>query len=474
MTVNAPLGATPEGSLDITAALTGPAPRHHRVRARTRAERIGIASTLAIPLLGLLICIAGTQSSALLPQPFQLDPSAEAGMTGPFEQIGFSIGVGGVVAALLALLGLYLLALRYSEHVPHRLIIWSVAAFTVVAVLGPPLFSTDVFSYQAYAQMFVHYHINPYLHGPSAMGFYPLPNPMAGYIGAKWINVPSDYGPLFTFLSLIFQSMSVAFNYYAFKVIAALASAGTLYLIWRTAKLRGVSAARGIALVGLNPMVTLYGVGGGHNDLLMMTLTTAGIYTILSRREGASGALLIGGAAIKLTGAIVVPFAVVGGVAGGLLSGPRRRLLTGAAATTGVLAVASYFAFGTGILHQVRTIEGVQDVGYWQSLPGLIFSLTKLSVTHLVRIADDVVLAGAFVWLLQRVWRRRMDWIDGAAWATFAVLATAWYLLPWYASWMMPLVALSNNRRVWIAGIAATLMGSAIMVAGCFPTWTWL
>jgi alpha-1,6-mannosyltransferase len=477
MTVNAPLGATPEGGLDLTARARLVAQTHtlRHLRMRPRAERIGIAATLAVPLMGLLICIAGTRSTALAPQSIGLAPEV-SGMTGPLGYIGFSIGVGGVVAALLVLLGVYLLALHYSEHVPPQLIIWSVAAFTVTAVLGPPLFSTDVFSYQAYAQLFVHYHINPYLHGPNAMGFYPLPNQLAQYIGAKWTGTPSVYGPLFTFLSLAFQATSFAFNYYAFKVIAALASVGTLYLLWRSAKLRGVSPARGVALVGLNPMVTLYGVGGGHNDLLMMMFTTAGIYTLLSRREGSAGVLLTAGAAVKLTGAIVLPFALLGGATGVNLGRGRRwhRLLVGSVVTAAVFAAASYLAFGTGILHLLKTLQGVQDLGYWQSAPGLVFSLAGLSVTHLVRIADDVVLGGTLVWLLRRVWQGRMDWLDGAAWATFAVLATAWYLLPWYTSWMLPLVALSSNRRVWNAAIAATLMGSAIMVAGCFPSWTWL
>ena len=53
-------------------------------------------------------------------------------------------------------------------------------------------------------------------------------------------------------------------------------------MIWRSsAKLRGVNPTRGIALFGLNPLVTLYGVGGGHNDLLMLLLTTGGVYAIL-------------------------------------------------------------------------------------------------------------------------------------------------------------------------------------------------
>ena len=94
----------------------------------------------------------------------------------------------------------------------------------MIVLLGPPLFSTDVFSYQAYARMFAIYHINPYVHGPSQIRLDPIYN----YIGAKWIHTPSVYGPLFTFLSAAFATASVAFNEFAFKLIAAAASGGTL------------------------------------------------------------------------------------------------------------------------------------------------------------------------------------------------------------------------------------------------------
>jgi hypothetical protein len=201
---------------------------------------------------------------------------------------------------------------------------------------------------------------------------------------------------------------------------------------------------------------------------------STGVYTVLSKREGRAGSLLAAGAAIKLTGAIILPFALIGEAPRPLLSSRRGRFVAGACMVTVVLAIASYIAFGTGIMHLVKVLQGVQDLGYWQSLPGLVFSLLGLTVTHVARSADTAVLVIAVLWLLRRVWQQRMDWIDGAAWATFAVLATAWYLLPWYTSWMMPLVALSNSRRVWYAAIAATLMGSAIMIAGCFPSWTWL
>jgi hypothetical protein len=203
----------------------------------------------------------------------------------------------------------------------------------------------------------------------------------------------------------------------------------------------------------------------------MLMLSTAGVHAMVSKRERRAAALFTAGTAIKLTGAIVLPFALIG--EGARLELRRRwtRMLSVIAGLSLVIAAASYLAFGTGILHMVSTLQVVQNKGAWQSLPGSVFQLTHVSVTHLVRTVDDVVLAGAFAWLLRRVWQGRMDWIDGAAWATFVVLATAWSLLPWYSAWMMPLVALSSNRRLWYAATAATLMGGAIMISGCFPTW---
>jgi alpha-1,6-mannosyltransferase len=469
MSLKAPIRATPEGGVfDVNAsALVEPAHVLHRSRSRTRAERIGIAATVSVPVLGLFLCMAGTRTGALAPQSIALWPPASP-MAGPLEFIGFKLGVGEVVASLLVLLATYLVAIRYTEHVPPRLTICAVCAFTFIVLIGPPLFSTDVFSYQAYAKMFALYHINPYVHGPNTI----LLDPLYQYIGAKWVGTPSVYGPLFTFLSAPFASTSVAFNEFAFKLIAAAASCGTLYLIWKCAKQRGVNPARGVALFGLNPMVTLYGVGGGHNDMLMMLLTTGGIYALLSRRDRSAGVLFATGTAVKLTAGIIVPFALLAEAGRGV--GSRRRLLVGAAVTTAVVAAASYVAFGTSILHLGHTLQTVQNEGDWQSLPGFFFTLTHVTVTGPVRALDDVVLVGALLWLLWRVWQGRMDWIEGAAWATFAVLVTAWSLVPWYVAWLMPLVALTKNNRLWNLATVATLMGGAIMIATCFPSWNWL
>jgi hypothetical protein len=72
------------------------------------------------------------------------------------------------------------------------------------------------------------------------------------------------------------------------------------------------------------------------------------------------------------------------------------------------------------------------------------------------------VLAGVTCWLVRRVWRGQLDWIVGAGWATFAMLACAGSLMPWYVAWLVPLAAIGRDRRLlkattWMTGFVLFL-----------------
>jgi hypothetical protein len=83
------------------------------------------------------------------------------------------------------------------------------------------------------------------------------------------------------------------------------------------------------------------------------------------------------------------------------------------------------------------------------------------------------LLAAAFVavscWLLWRVWRGRTDWIDGAGWATVALLVAASSLLPWYVAWMLPLAALAHDRRLIRTAVVMTGVVQGIQLLGYIP-----
>jgi hypothetical protein len=431
-----------------------------RARIDVRAW-LSIAAVAAVPVMGLIICIAATRTNALLPVNHPVAPW----MQGPLRTLGFDVPVGVAIAMVMLLFAAYAAAAFVAERVPPRTVLIAVIAFNVIVLLGPPLFSTDVFSYQMYARLFARYHLNPYTHGPSSV----LTDPLYSYIGAKWINTPSVYGPLFTLASGALAGASITASEFVFKIVAALASCGTLILIWRSARLRNVNPTRAIALFGLNPLVTLYGVGGGHNDLLMLLFTTAAIYLLLKRRDMAGGASIAISAATKLTGGILLPFALADRTHPNGMAQRHRNIVIGAALAAIVVGIPSFIVFGNGLLKLPATLQRVQGQGQWESIPGFFLNLTGTPENHTITTGLGLIFVVVCLWLLWRVWHGRMDWLEGAGWATLTMLLTAGSLLPWYVSWLLPLVGLTSGRRLWRAALAMTFVATVMTVVTYLP-----
>ncbi len=396
------------------------------------------------------MCVAATKTNSVLPQSVRPIPSW---MAGPYHYIGFRLHASEMIAATFLMFMAYWVSVRNAGRFSARQILIAIAVFNLVVLLGPPLVSTDVFSYQAYAKMFASYGTNPYLHGPVAI----QPDTIYSFIGERWINTPSVYGPLFTLMSGIWANASLATSLYIYKAVAALATVGTIWLLWKSAILRGIDPVKSVALFGLNPLVVLYGVGGGHNDLLMLLFMTAAMYALLRGYERTSGALSVASVAIKLTGGVLLPFMLVAKIGN---DGKRLRLkvLVGAVAAAIVIAAAGFAVFGTGMLHITNTLSSVQDRGGWQSIPGLVFTLLRVPVTHAGTLAFGALFVLICGWLLWRVYRGRMDWIEGAAWATVALLLNAGAVQPWYISWLLPMIALCRGRWLWRWAIAVTVL----------------
>src|SRR5439155_21586487 len=85
----------------------------------------------------------------------------------------------------------------------------------------------------------------------------------------------------FTLLTFAFVPLGVAASFWALKGLLALASLGTLYLIWRCAELLGRDPLAAIVLVGLNPVVLVWGLGGDHNDFLMLFFIVLALLLLL-------------------------------------------------------------------------------------------------------------------------------------------------------------------------------------------------
>jgi hypothetical protein len=463
MSVNGPLGVSPNaGALELGAAARTGGP------ARVATDARGLVALAGILLSGVVLCVAATRTNLMLPETIRPVPSE---LAGPFQYLGFHLTSGELIGLLALMFGSYALAVRVSGRISPRAAIATILLLNLMVLLAPPLFSTDIFSYEAYARMFATYGTNPYLHGPYAIS---LDQPLYSFVGERWIWTPSVYGPLFTMFSGLTAGMSVEGGVLFFKLVAELCCLGIVAAVWQAAKLRGVDPVRAALLVGLNPLLVIYGVGGGHNDLLMLLFTTVGVAALLARRERASGAMIVIGAAIKLSGLLLLPFAAGATAPFGTVD-RRRELLRGAAATVAIVLTAGFICFHSGMFQMTHTLQDVQSQNNLQSVPGLIAEVPHLlfggSVHDLVTTLLTVICVLVVARLVWRVWFLGLDWIDGAAWATIWVLATAGSLLPWYVSWLMPLAALATDRRLpnaalWMTGLVGIATVAAYIPAG--------
>jgi len=409
---------------------------------------LGLVGLLATSFL---VCVSATGGLVL---PATLRP-LPGWLAGPFQGAGLELGLAALIATFVVLFASYAIAAHTAHRLSPRVVLGAIVALHLMVLLGPPLFSSDVFSYTAYARIGTVYGANPYLHGPDA---FPL-EALHPLIGVQWTNTPTVYGPVFTALSYLLVPFGIAANVLAYKGVAAISSLALIFLVWRAAKIRGLDPAKAAALVGLNPIIVLFGVGGGHNDLLMLALLAAGLYVLLRERELPSGALMVAATAVKLTAGLLLPFALVA-ERGRFLSLGRRRLLLGAGlAAVGVVLLA-YALWGTGPLRMLGTLQGIQAEGGPHSLVG--FAAIGLGVPGLVGPATTFLTAVflvCFVGLLRAVWVGRLDWIAGAGWATAVLLLTTGFLVPWYVAWLIPLAALGRDRRLLAVAILLTGLG---------------
>jgi hypothetical protein len=434
---------------------------------RGLALRLPAAGSLIAPLalVGLvatttLIALATARTGGLLPETMRPAPSW---LAGPLGGTGLSLSNTALILVLVGTYLFYVTAIS-ARGLEARSLIVAILAIHLLVVLAPPLFSTDMFSYQSYARLGALHGVNPYLAGPQAVPS----DPLYSLVGFKWTATPTVYGPLFTLLSYAFASLSVAASVWAYKCLAAGASLLMLGLVWKIARRRNLDPVRAVALVGLNPLLVLYGVGGGHNDLLMLVLVVAGIYLVVGGRAASGSATLVGAAAIKLAGGLPLAFAAAAPDARG--SHPWRRVLgAGAAAAAGVTLL-GLGVFGRGMLRLPHTVSQVQSNGGWHSFPGFVVKGLHLGAYHNpISIGLGIVCLLICLWLLRRVWRGRLDWLRGAGWAAVAVLLTASSLLPWYVVWLLPLAALGRDRQLVRVAVVLSGVILAINLIDYFP-----
>ena len=446
------------------------------------------AWTVAVPALGIaaLGAVVGLATALVLvasERPSFLSGPAEHGfrgwMVGPFahDLPALPPSLPMLQADLtrgLAILGIaWPVATICAKRVPAPLVWLAVVASQVVLLLGPPLSLTDVFNYIHYGRMGATYGLNPYVALPLAARQDPA------YRFSNWHHLPSPYGPLFTLLTEALAPLHLATAYWTWKAVLLAAAIGTLVLVATTARRLGHSPQTAVAFVGLNPLVLVYGIGGDHNEPLMLLFAVAAVaLAIIGRDEesapwwdAGAGACAVLAAGFKPSAALLVPVVIVA---------CRRRLpALGGAGSAGALVLAVVaIAYGG---HLPST--GIQDrLVNPLSVPNVLAALAGHGgETAHDRTLANVALALAAIGATAAVaWRRA--WLPGAAgFVMLASVLTLGWTMPWYVWWVLPFAALARTRAlaaacvlltVWLALGAIPQMPKLVHSFGYYPTRT--
>jgi hypothetical protein len=419
---------------------------------RVRAERwapalAGLMALVLVAATAEIVLDGAVGHSPLIPK----SPAIAGWLVGVGERLGYRTFLIALLASGAAYGGLLAL-LRSAQRLSlsKRAAIALIGVLHLIVFVGPILLSTDVFSYIAYARMGVEHGLNPYLHGPSSIAS----DPVYTYVGHSWREVATAYGPFYTLLSYPLAPLGVVGAVWGMKVVALLASTVTLVLAWRCARAREIDPVWAILALGANPLYVIYGLGGAHNDLIMLAAMMGAVSLTLlgpsQRRDTGAAALIVAGALVKATVAALLPFMVVS----------RRRLapILGALAMLLAGAAIGYLAFG---IHGIDVVSALNRDAAFVSTDSFANEIAHLfGKPGVFPIDHDLLKAGLVIIVVHLLWRtwRGYDWIAASGWTLLAISVTSTWLLAWYILWPLPLAIISRDRRLLVATFAIQVL----------------
>jgi hypothetical protein len=472
----------------------------------SRDSRLGALALIAIVACSAFVLVAAAD------RPSLLSATTHGGyfphwMAGPLGGLWPGLTRNGTKlkylfsGAIVLMYGAYLLGLRYVPRLQARWAIGTIVAVHAIFFLAPPLALTDIFNYVNYGRMEVVHHLNPYTTIPILE-----PHSDPSYFLSNWHQLLSPYGPLFTLLTFAVVPLGVAASFWALKGVLALTSLGTILLVWKCARLLGRDPVAAIVLVGLNPIVLVWGLGGDHNDFLMVFFIMLGFYLLLLARERTAtgkppatlaarsaqlvatapvsqpvetvdvspaeslrltarvrswlwplspyelgaGAAFVTATAIKASGGVLIPVVLVG-----LLRAPRRlcQVLVGMALAAVIVGAASLIAFGLHIPDLSTQGRLVTN----ESIPNLIgLAIGAGGESETLRKAMSGVLVMSILYCCRLAWRSRSSGADAPAEASGGpvdrlLTASGWASVALLVtlSWVLPWYIL------WVLPLAA-------------------
>jgi alpha-1,6-mannosyltransferase len=217
----------------------------------------------------------------------------------------------GVVALCAAWLGLGR-SVRRSPDVSLKAL-WVVGAvWCLPFLLGPPLFSRDLYSYIAQGTL-AHLGHSPYHDLPTALGHLGQRHVLDG-VDPFWRRTTAPYGPLF--LGVVSLIVGVAGSHLVLDamLVRLFDVVGIVLLaifVPRLARALGGEPRRALWLAMLSPLVWLQLVSPAHNDALMVGLMVAGVAFAVERRPLLGIAFCAVAATVKVPAVAAIVFIAV-------------------------------------------------------------------------------------------------------------------------------------------------------------------
>lgn len=351
----------------------------------------------------------------------------------------------------------------FAGHLTVRRAWATLGAWGLPFLVGPPLFSRDLYSYVGQG-LVAHHGLDPYSVSPSALG----PGPVLASIASVWRHTFSPYGPFFVAASkgvVDVAGRSLIAEILAFRFLELIGVALIMVSLPRLARHLGTDPGIALWLGALSPLALFGFISSGHNDALMVGLLVAGVTVAATGRLMAGVVLCAAAATVKLPAAAAIVFLVTDRCR--QLAPDRRWVVVAraAAATTAVFVAVTLFCgygwtwIGPGALHvptelRVLTTPSVSLGTFaFHLLHPLGIPLTRSAVVTGTQYLCGAAVAAGCLWLLMTLGRHEVVRSTGVALVLIVVGSpTVW---PWYLLWGVVLLAATTAQRSKVLAVVA-------------------
>lgn len=376
---------------------------------------------------------------------------------------------GGMILVIAWLLLGRLIKQRAENSV--RLVVQTALLWATPLFFSVPLYSRDMFAYIGQGRLMLT-GFNPYLDSISALeGWFNIG------VDPLWANVKTPYGPLFLWLEEIVVAAAGSSPLVALALFRGISVAGVVvfcYFSYKIARLRGVNSTLVLWFIAANPVILFNFVVSGHNDSLMLACIVSALYFLLQKQPLVATVLITAAIAIKPIAILALP--LVGLIwAEPYKSRVKTALswLLSAAVCFGILAALG-FALNLGF-GWISTLSTPGSISHWYAPVSVLaigiggaFNTVGLNgelAQEIVKLSALTVTALAISWLM--LTKRTIDPLNKLALAFGITVLLFPVIHPWYAAWVIILVAIRGIRtgRQTHLLITASLFFSFISIA---------